>query len=325
MSRMPDYDYCALAWATFYPRDWLADTRDVGTAERGLYIDVLSAIYSAGGPIEYGKDYLCRLGGYKNVRSLSRELGPLLKKKKLRVLKAGDGSEWLMNGRAEEEIEKARQRRDKKEGERKPFTDMGDEPGHKDVGKNGDGKKSGKKPKKKPAKTAKKSAEHSDNTMQKQAVSQDISQPQPQTDSTVLPLQGKDSKSPSPPRAAALPDGAPLTAEQMNLSRTWLWEQVVACLRNGAPPFVLQGEEVHTVPAVAEAELNAWVAPMRLQRIETGAWHVGAPTRLMRDHAEKHFGEAIVAAINNIMMFHRPRDAKGSVMGDWSLKLHVGV
>jgi len=344
MSRMPDYDYCALTWATFYPRDWLTDTRNLQVAERGLFIDILCAIYNAGGPIEHDEDYLCRLGGYKNVRSLRRELTPLLDKKKLHKLSDADGGDWLMNNRAEEEIEKARIRRDKNKDRTEAAhssTQTGDKKGDESVKK----AKSGKKGVKKSRKSSKKMSEHSDNTVQNQGDNLDIPQPPPapRTDSSVPPLQGGDGKSPSPPVAAALPDGAPLTAEQLNMSRAWLWARVVACLGkgvNGEADAVKRGWTAE-VPAIDERGLNAWVLPLRLQRIEAGVWHVGAPTRLIRDHVQSAYAAAIEAAINAVMVFYKPRnehvdgqndgqndgqmDRQGGMSDTWVLALHVGV
>lgn len=279
MSHMGGYDYCPLSWATFYPRDWLTDTRDLEPAERGLYIDILCAIYNAGGPVEYDETYLCRLAGYRNVRSLRRDLGPLLAKEKLRVMEDDDGAEWLMNNRAEGEIDKARARQEKqkaKDGEGNSSTDDGGNSG------NGSGDKNNPRNngRKKRAKGGEKSPKTGGKTEQNQDDNSDNPEPPPapRTDSTVLPLQGKDGESPSPPGAAALPDGAPhRTAGE---ERRWqdIWETVLEHMRG-------QG--------VSQSDIGAWVTPLRLREEEDGVWHFGAPTRLIRDYADEHFAARI--------------------------------
>jgi uncharacterized protein YdaU (DUF1376 family) len=89
----------------FYPRDWHLDTRDLSNAAKGIYIDLLSAMYARGGPLPNDERGLCRLCGCATARSLRPLLQELVDKQKL---KAVDGH--LVNNRVMEEIAKAERR-----------------------------------------------------------------------------------------------------------------------------------------------------------------------------------------------------------------------
>ena len=88
-------------WFQFYPRDWFLDTRDLSQGAKGVYIDLLAAMYAHGSPLPYDERDLCKLTGCATVRSLRPVLQELFDKEKLRVV---DGH--LRNGRTMEEIEK---------------------------------------------------------------------------------------------------------------------------------------------------------------------------------------------------------------------------
>ena len=90
----------------FYPRDWHLDTRDLSNAAKGVYIDLLSAMYARGGPLPGEERELCRLCGCATARSLRPLLQELLDKQKLKL---ADGH--LVNNRAMEEIAKADHRK----------------------------------------------------------------------------------------------------------------------------------------------------------------------------------------------------------------------
>jgi len=96
----------------FYPRDWFLDTRDLSHAAKGIYIDLLAAIYTRGAPLPHDETDLCRLTGCKTARSLRTLLSELITKDKIKVV---DGH--LINGRAMEEIAKV--------GHLKVFASMG--------------------------------------------------------------------------------------------------------------------------------------------------------------------------------------------------------
>lgn len=83
----------------FYPRDWFLDTRDLSDRAKGCYIDLLAATYNRGSPLPYDEKYLCKLVGYKQVRSLRHTLDELLSTGKFKVV---DGE--LINNRAQEEL-----------------------------------------------------------------------------------------------------------------------------------------------------------------------------------------------------------------------------
>jgi uncharacterized protein YdaU (DUF1376 family) len=89
----------------FYPRDWHLDTRDLSNDAKGVYIDLLCAMYARGGPLPYDEHELCRLCGCATERSLRPLLEELIQKGKLR---AADG--LLVNRRALEELAKAERR-----------------------------------------------------------------------------------------------------------------------------------------------------------------------------------------------------------------------
>lgn len=90
----------------FYPRDWHLDTRDLSNAAKGVYIDLLSAMYARGGPLPMDERELCRLCGCATARSLRPLLHELLERRKLK-LEHGH----LVNNRAIEEIAKAERRK----------------------------------------------------------------------------------------------------------------------------------------------------------------------------------------------------------------------
>lgn len=83
----------------FYGKDWIVDTRELSLEARGLYIDLLAAIYLNGGPIPYDLEYLRTMSGLKSVRPLKRILGELVEKRKLHIV--GDK---IVNYRSEEEL-----------------------------------------------------------------------------------------------------------------------------------------------------------------------------------------------------------------------------
>lgn len=83
----------------FYPRDWHLDTRDLTQAAKGIYIDLLSAMYARGGPLPNDQRELCRITGCATVRSLRPLLEELIAKEKIRLV---DGT--LVNNRAMKEL-----------------------------------------------------------------------------------------------------------------------------------------------------------------------------------------------------------------------------
>jgi uncharacterized protein YdaU (DUF1376 family) len=90
----------------FYPRDWHLDTRDLGNAAKGVYIDLLASMYARGGPLPANDEReMCRICGCATARSLRPLLAELINKGKLKLI---DGH--LTNGRAMEEIAKAERR-----------------------------------------------------------------------------------------------------------------------------------------------------------------------------------------------------------------------
>lgn len=95
----------------FYPKNWIGDTRGISPEARGIYIDLLSLIYSSGGPIPYVKGQaseaeLVSVCALKRVTTLRRVLDELTTKGQMRLV---DGA--LFNGRAHEELEKIAKRR----------------------------------------------------------------------------------------------------------------------------------------------------------------------------------------------------------------------
>ena len=91
----------------FYPRDWFLDTRDLSDRAKGCYIDLLAATYNRGSPLPYDEKFLCKLAGYKQVRSLRHALDELLRTGKFKVV---DGE--LINNRAQEELATAQRRKE---------------------------------------------------------------------------------------------------------------------------------------------------------------------------------------------------------------------
>ena len=88
----------------FFPRDWFMDTRDLSDRAKGLYIDLLAAMYARGGPLPYEEHDLCSLCGYRNVRSLRAVLPELIDKGKIHLV-----DQTLVNNRTMEEIGRAEQ------------------------------------------------------------------------------------------------------------------------------------------------------------------------------------------------------------------------
>jgi uncharacterized protein YdaU (DUF1376 family) len=88
----------------FYPRDWHLDTRDLSPAARGIYIDLIAAMYANGGSIPHEEKHLCRLCGCY-WRSLRKLLDELISTGKIKI---ADGR--LTNGRTTREIAKAQTR-----------------------------------------------------------------------------------------------------------------------------------------------------------------------------------------------------------------------
>lgn len=89
-----------------YPRDWLSGTNDLTPAARGVYINLLCAMYDRGGPLPYDERQFCRIVGCATVRSLRQLLGELIAAGKLSV---EDGH--LTNARMMAELAKFRSRR----------------------------------------------------------------------------------------------------------------------------------------------------------------------------------------------------------------------
>ena len=130
--------------------------------------------------------------------------------------------------------------------------------------------------------------------------------------------------SPSPSGAAALPDGAPLTTANLNARRDWVWRGVLEGLRANGD--------------IGGNDMSAWIEPLRLQRIdEDGTWHVGAPTRLIRDYVRDNYGERIERVMNaqphgvastvqhGRLMDDGACEEEGVASAKWILDLHVGV
>ena len=104
-----------LPWFKFYCKDWFLDTRDLSDRAKGCYIDILAGLYNRGGPLPYDEEFLSRLCGYGNVRSLRTVLGELIEAGKLRIEDSPDGLN-LVNGRAMEEIDKANKKTAERSG-----------------------------------------------------------------------------------------------------------------------------------------------------------------------------------------------------------------
>ncbi|MEQ8344833.1 MAG: DUF1376 domain-containing protein [Sneathiellaceae bacterium] len=86
----------------FYPRDWIAGTRTLTAAAKGVYIDLLAAMYDRGQAIDADPKWLCRLLGFRDRRQLQPILDELLADRKIEIR---DGR--IHNRRADAEIEKA--------------------------------------------------------------------------------------------------------------------------------------------------------------------------------------------------------------------------
>ena len=91
----------------FYPRDWFLDTRELSNAAKGVYVDLLCAMYARGGPLPWSERDLCGLCGCRTVRSFRPLIEELLAKEKLRV-----ENSHLVNGRTMEEIAVAQRKID---------------------------------------------------------------------------------------------------------------------------------------------------------------------------------------------------------------------
>ena len=98
--------YGGLPRFDFYPRDWILDTRDLTREQKGVYIDLLAAIYARGGPLPHQPNELRSLLGEKSIRVINRIVGELIERGKLHMENG-----WLFNNRAMEEIEAFHQRR----------------------------------------------------------------------------------------------------------------------------------------------------------------------------------------------------------------------
>jgi uncharacterized protein YdaU (DUF1376 family) len=87
-----------------YPKDWFLDTRDLSPAAKGVYIDLIMAMYANGGPLADEERYLCRVCGCM-WRTLRKMLAELVDKDKIKRV---DGR--IVNGRTCREIEAAQAR-----------------------------------------------------------------------------------------------------------------------------------------------------------------------------------------------------------------------
>lgn len=87
----------------FYPRDWLAGTRTLSSAAKGVYIDLLAVMYDRGEAIDHDPKWLCKLLGFRDARQLQPVLDELVVDRKIEII---DGK--IHNRRADAEIEKAR-------------------------------------------------------------------------------------------------------------------------------------------------------------------------------------------------------------------------
>ncbi len=89
----------------FYPRDWLSGTRGLSGDAKGLYIDLLAAMYDTGGTLPHDEQYLRKLGGYCQARVLRRVLQELVDCGKIKIV---DG--YLVNDRTQRELATAESR-----------------------------------------------------------------------------------------------------------------------------------------------------------------------------------------------------------------------
>ena len=87
-------------WVKFEFEKWIGGVRRLSNAERGVYIDMLAAIYENGGPVEYEPDRMWKAFGCPNVRNFKRSVEGLIHAKKLELK---DGK--LKNGKASEVLE----------------------------------------------------------------------------------------------------------------------------------------------------------------------------------------------------------------------------
>ncbi|MFI5022635.1 MAG: DUF1376 domain-containing protein [Alphaproteobacteria bacterium] len=86
----------------FFPRDWHLDTRELTPGAKGIYVDILCAMYARGGPLPADERELCRITACATVRSLRPLLTELIDAGKLHLR---DG--FLINNRTMEELAKA--------------------------------------------------------------------------------------------------------------------------------------------------------------------------------------------------------------------------
>lgn len=98
----------------FYPRDWFLGTRELSREERGVYIDLLAAMYARGGPLPYDVEELRSLLGEKSVRVVSRIVQQLIDRGKIQLI-----DDNLINDRVVREIDAFRCRIAKAEAGRK--------------------------------------------------------------------------------------------------------------------------------------------------------------------------------------------------------------
>lgn len=86
----------------FYPRDWFLGTRDLNREQRGVYVDLLAAMYARGGPLPYSIEDLRSLLGEKSARVVRRIVNELIAKKKIRLV-----DDHLVNDRVMHELQAA--------------------------------------------------------------------------------------------------------------------------------------------------------------------------------------------------------------------------
>ena len=83
----------------FFIKEWLDGTRCLSNAAKGVYINILSAMYGHGGPIPYDERYLCRLTDCATARSFRPLLSELIDNGKLKIING-----HLVNDRVQKEI-----------------------------------------------------------------------------------------------------------------------------------------------------------------------------------------------------------------------------
>ena len=88
----------------FYAKEWLLDTQILTLEERGVFIQVVAAIYDRQKPIPHNEKWLSNLCGC-SVRKVRSILGSLVEQDFIQIV---DG--FIHQKRAEKELEKARKR-----------------------------------------------------------------------------------------------------------------------------------------------------------------------------------------------------------------------